>query len=71
MWRYDKCADDVIDDAVNIKGETRYAVVKIYEEIDVSSLLNLSRVKAKLTRIKKMSFLFLLHWTYPGRQNIP
>ena len=54
-------ADDVIDDALNIKDDTTLCrCYKIYEEIDVSSLLNLSRVKAKLASIK-MSFLFFIH----------
>ena len=37
----------------------RYAVVKINEEIDFSSLLTLFRVKAKLAGISKCRFCFL------------
>ena len=41
------CADDVIDDAVKIKDDTTLCRCKINEEIDVSSLLNLSCIIAK------------------------
>ena len=54
------CADDVIDNAVNIKDDTTLCrCLKIYEEIDGSSLLDLSRVKAKLMGIKNYRFCFL------------
>ena len=49
----------------------RYAVVKINEEIDISSLLNLSCVKTKLAGIKNVDSVSYTFRIYTGRQKIP
>ena len=46
-------------------------LLKINEEIDFSSLLNLSRVKAKLAEIKNVHFVSYSFRIYPCRQKIP
>ena len=56
MWRYDLRGLRHKRRRENKRTTGRYAVVKINEEIDFSSLLNLSRVKAKLAGIKKCRF---------------
>ena len=71
MWRYDLRGLRHKRRRENKRTTRRYAVVKINEEIDFSSLLNLSRIKAKLAGIKNVDSVSYTFRIYPGRQKIP
>ena len=68
MWRYHLRGRR---HRLRCENQGRYAVVKINEEIDFTSLLNLSRVKPKLVGIKNVDSVSYTFRTYPGRQKIP
>ena len=71
MWRYDLRGRRHKRRCENKRTTRRYAVVEINEDIEFSSLLNLSRVKAKLAGIKIVDSVSYIFRIYPSRQKIP